>query len=42
MLKVFEQGIAAIPYSVDLWVHYLNFSSQMTKGQADGPQIMRR
>ncbi|KAK3741774.1 hypothetical protein QZH41_011386, partial [Actinostola sp. cb2023] len=38
---VFEQGVSAISYSVDLWVHYLNFSSQITKGQVDGPQIMR-
>ncbi|EDO33251.1 predicted protein, partial [Nematostella vectensis] len=40
--EVFEQGVKAIACSVDLWVHYLNFSSQATKGQPDGPEIMRR
>ena len=40
--QVFEGAIAAIPLSVDLWVHYLNFASLTTKGQLDGPQLMRR
>lgn len=40
--QVFERAIAAIPLSVDLWVHYLNFASLTTKGQLDGPQLMRR
>lgn len=26
---------------MDLWVHYLNFVSQSTKGQIDGPEVMR-
>ncbi|XP_078351980.1 pre-mRNA-processing factor 39-like isoform X1 [Oculina patagonica] len=39
--EVFEGAIAAIPLSVDLWVHYLNFASQSTKGQIDGPEVMR-
>ncbi|KAM7443644.1 PRP39 pre-mRNA processing factor39 [Porites harrisoni] len=39
--EVFERAIAAIPLSVDLWVHYLNFASLTTKGQLDGPQLMR-
>jgi len=40
--QVFEGAISAIPLSVDLWVHYLNFASQSTKGQIDGPELMRR
>lgn len=40
--EVFERAIGAIPLSVDLWVHYLNFASLTTKGQLDGPQLMRR
>ncbi|XP_074632346.1 pre-mRNA-processing factor 39-like isoform X2 [Acropora palmata] len=39
--EVFEGAISAIPLSVDLWVHYLNFASQSTKGQIDGPELMR-
>ncbi|XP_068731526.1 pre-mRNA-processing factor 39-like isoform X2 [Montipora capricornis] len=39
--EVFEGAISAIPLSVDLWVHYLNFASQTTKGQIDGPELMR-
>lgn len=42
LLQVFEGAISAIPLSVDLWVHYLNFVSQSTKGQIDGPEVMRR
>lgn len=40
--EVFEGAISSIPLSVDLWVHYLNFASQTTKGQIDGPEVMRR
>ena len=40
--QVFEGAIAAIPLSVDLWVHHLNFASLTTKGQLDGPELMRR
>ncbi|XP_022800433.1 pre-mRNA-processing factor 39-like isoform X2 [Stylophora pistillata] len=39
--EVFEGAISSIPLSVDLWVHYLNFASQTTKGQIDGPEVMR-
>lgn len=31
--EVFEGAISSIPLSVDLWVHYLNFASQTTKGK---------
>ena len=24
-MKVFEKGVEAIPLSIDLWIHYLNF-----------------
>ena len=30
--KVLERGLSAIPLSVDLWIHYLNFIIQYYKG----------
>jgi pre-mRNA-processing factor 39 len=33
--KVLERGLSAIPLSVDLWIHYLNFIIQYNKGNWD-------
>ncbi|XP_028396326.1 pre-mRNA-processing factor 39-like isoform X2 [Dendronephthya gigantea] len=39
--QVFEKGVEAIALSVDLWVHYLNFTSQTTKGLSNNATAMR-
>lgn len=30
--KIFQRGVEAIPLSVDLWLHYINFTMQCVKG----------
>ncbi|XP_046847919.1 pre-mRNA-processing factor 39-like isoform X2 [Xenia sp. Carnegie-2017] len=39
--EVFEKGVQEIALSVDLWVHYLNFTSQMSKEQPNCAETMR-
>ncbi|UYV80457.1 PRPF39 [Cordylochernes scorpioides] len=33
--EVFERGVAAIPLSVDLWIHYINFCKNRYKDEPD-------
>ena len=30
--RIFQRGVEAIPLSVDLWLHYINFTMQCVKG----------
>jgi len=39
--KVFMRGVEAIPVSIDLWVHYLNFTIQQNKEKKDGEKKIR-
>jgi len=41
--NVFKAGIKAIPLSIDLWIHYLNFMSQnTTENTGDSTEKIRR
>uniref|UniRef100_T1JL07 Suppressor of forked domain-containing protein n=1 Tax=Strigamia maritima TaxID=126957 RepID=T1JL07_STRMM len=39
--EVFEKGVAAVPLSVDLWLHYLNFYKTQHKDDPDGEEKVR-
>ena len=36
--KIFERGLKAVPLSIDLWIHYINFTIQLVK---NGDKIVR-
>lgn len=31
LVQVFEQGVTAIPLSIDLWIHYVDYAIQSSK-----------
>eukprot|EP00794_Sanderia_malayensis_P020193 gene20193-22169_t len=39
---VFQSGLKAIPLSVDLWIHYLNFMIELTKDEPDNADLIRK
>lgn len=39
-INIYERGLAAVPYSVDLWIHFLTF--RMTKTNEDDPITLRK
>ena len=39
---VLEEGVAAIPLSVDLWLHYTSFASTLYKDSPQAEQLIRR
>ena len=39
--QVFKAGLKAIPLSIDLWIHYLNFMSQNAKDDSDSIEQMK-
>ncbi|XP_065061641.1 pre-mRNA-processing factor 39-like [Rhopilema esculentum] len=39
--KVYSAGVKAIPLSIDLWIHYLNFVSQYVKEEPNGAEKIR-
>lgn len=38
-LQVLEQGVVAIPLSIDLWMYYINFAKDRYKGVAGEGRI---
>lgn len=41
-LQVFEEGVKAIPLSVDLWLHYVSFAIACYKDTSQGEDLIRR
>lgn len=39
---VLEEGVAAIPLSVDLWLHYANFTVTFQSGSPQAEELIRR
>lgn len=42
MLQVFERGLKAIPLSVDLWLHYINFQTTEFSNEEDAEAKLRK
>ena len=40
--QVLEEGVAAIPLSVDLWLHYSSFANTFYKDSPQAEQLIRR
>ena len=40
--EVLEEGVAAIPLSVDLWLHYASFATAHYKDSPKAEQLIRR
>lgn len=40
--EVFSRGVKAIHVSIDLWVHYLNFTIQQNQGKENSQDIIRK
>ena len=41
-LQVFERGLKAIPLSVDLWLHYINFQTTEFCNEEDAETKLRK
>ena len=41
LLQVFERGLMAIPLSIDLWLHFLNFEMKKYEDHPDKFTILR-
>ncbi|XP_071038193.1 pre-mRNA-processing factor 39 isoform X2 [Parasteatoda tepidariorum] len=39
--KIFEEGTSAIPLSVDLWIHYINFYKTQQNGKDDSEENIK-
>lgn len=42
LLQVFERGLKAIPLSVDLWLHYINFHTTEFSNEEDAEAKLRK
>merc|ERR1712113_418234 len=40
--QVFKNGIQSISISIDLWIHYINFSIQQRRSQSNGESEIRK
>lgn len=40
--EVLEEGVTAIPLSVDLWLHYATFAVSFYSGSPQGEELIRR
>ncbi len=41
LAQVFEKGLMAIPLSIDLWIHYINFANKKYEGDPEKTEKMR-
>lgn len=41
-VQVFERGVAAIPLSVDLWLHYIAHNASLQEAETKSPESTRK
>ena len=42
LLQVFDRGVAAIPLSIDLWLHYIGYVTQLVHTARLSKDLIRR